>query len=85
MHFIRYGKTEDRLLSEKLLQSITEFFLIQNIMLPIFNIKLMQDVENEMALERKEVKMSLFTFCINLYFSLMDKKYPQEMKKFFES
>ena len=54
-------------------------------MLPIFDIKLMQDVENEMALERKEVKMSLFTYCINLYFSLLDKKYPQEMKRFFES
>ena len=54
-------------------------------MLPIFNIRLIQDIENEMELERKEVKLSLFTFCINLYFDLLDNKYPQEMKKFFES
>ncbi len=54
-------------------------------MLPIFDIKLMQDVDDEMALERKEFKMSLFTFCINLYFNLLDKKYPKELKRFFES
>jgi hypothetical protein len=38
-----------------------------------------------MEVEQKELKLTLFNFSINLYFDLLDKKYPQKMKKFFEN
>ncbi len=36
-----------------------------------------------MEVEQKELKLTLFNYSINLYFDLLDKKYPQKMKKFF--